>query len=90
MLDELTLAGLHAVGDHEAEVVFTGDSLESHHHLSDESASFIEGNVLATEMLTEGVHHDELQIGKGLDDLLKLLLQQGLVALVQDANEMNP
>lgn len=90
MLDELTLASLHAVGDHEAEVVFAGDPLESHHHLSDESASLIEGNVLTTEMLTEGVHHYELQMRKGLNDLLKLLLQQGLVAFIQDANEVNP
>ena len=45
--------------------------------------------VTASKVLTERVHHNKLEVGQGLHDLLNLVLQQQLVALVENADEVD-
>jgi len=86
VLDELALASLHAIEEDDAEVVAGCDPLERHNHCGDHPASLIVVVLAASKVLAESVHDDQLEVGQPFDHLLELLVEQELIALVEDAH----
>ena len=75
MLDELSLARLHAIEEHNTEVVAGCDPLKLHDQRGYLPAFLTEAVITASEVFTQSVHDDKLEVGKSLDNLLEFLLE---------------
>ena len=86
VLDVLSLACLHVVDENDGYPIFSSHSLEGHHHRRDRLSSLRETLVAASNVLAEGVHDDQFEAWELLDDLFELLVEQVLVAFVEDSH----
>ena len=85
VLNELSFARFHAVEDHDADVMLGSHPLECHYKLSNRLTSLTEALITAAfQELAEGVHDDQLEFWLGLDQVLKLVPEQILIAVIQN------
>ena len=89
MLDKLPFACLHAVEQHDGNLESVGHLLEGHDHLGNLPLALAVPVVCASQVLTEGVHDDQFKARKLLNNLLKFLVQKHLIAVIEDAHEVN-